>query len=648
MLNRILLLGTAALLCGAVPHSAWAVDFYVAPNGNDSWSGALQKPDSTQTDGPFATLAQAVRASRDWKKGNPSQSARILLDSGTYWLDSTLDLFAVDSGLTIAASPGERPVLSGGRRIGGWKKSSGSLWEAPLPEAKTGGWDFRILTINGEWRPRARLPEKGTFTHLSRFEVRWMSSTGGGWQVQPTREQLTQLQYNPDDLGRWLNLDNAEVSVYHMWDMSLMKPVANDRATHTLTFAYPGEHPPGAFGINDYIVWNIPEGLKEPGQWYLDRAQGRLVYWPKEGEDMARAEVLAPTTANLIRISGYKDMPVSDVTLEGLSFTLANAPLVKGGFGALDLQGALSLSHTKDCRLSHLHLFQTAGYGIQATGSDGLQVRDCLIEETGAGGIRAEGNGIILSGNRVRKVGLVYPSGIAMDVGGGKGARILHNSIQDCTYDGILNGAGESLIEKNRIYLVMQELHDGGAIYSGFCQGVTIRGNWASNITNMGGYGSSAYYLDEQSAGCLVEDNLSVNVTRPSQNHMAHDNVLRHNLFIITGDGMLNFARCKGYSLEGNVIEGDGKINFTAPPDGVTSTPRNVIDSAKGDITWQTLADYNVQNTEPFAPKDGTVVADPLLVNKKPGAYEFGAGSPALKLGIKPIDNSDAGSDSGL
>jgi hypothetical protein len=628
---------------------ARAVDFYTAPNGNDAWSGISEKPNLLGTDGPFATLPRALKAARDFKNLNPSLSVRLLLAGGTYLLDSTLDLFASDSGLTIAACPGETAVLSGGRRIGGWKKGKGPLWVAPLPEAQQGSWDFRMLSVNGELRARARLPEKGTFSDLNRFEVKWMSTTGGGWQVKPTIAQMTQLQYSPTDLGPWLDLQDAEVSVYHMWDMSLMKPVSLDDNSHILTFAYPGEHPPGAFGINDYIVWNVPEGLKEPGQWFLDRSHARLVYWPKEGEDMAKAEVWAPVVSNLIRITGYQDMPVSEISLEGLSLTLANAPLIKGGFGASDVEGAVSLAHTRDCRLRGLHLFQVAGYGVQGMDCGGLAVRDCLIEETGAGGVRAGGKGIVLSGNRVKKIGLLYPSGVGLYVNEGDGAQILHNLVEDCPYDGIINSAGGSLIEKNRIERVMQELHDGGAIYSGFCHGVTIRGNWAADITNMGGYGSSAYYLDEQSSGCLVEDNLTVNVTRPSQNHMAHDNILRHNLFIITGDGMLNFARCQGYVLEGNVISGDGKINFTAPSGGITSMPHNIIYSATKDISWQTLDDqYAVQSTAPFTPQEGTRVYNPLLTNPKPGDYGFGPDSPALKLGIKPIDNSDAGPVSGF
>ena len=77
--------------------------------------------------------------------------------------------------------------------------------------------------------------------------------------------------------------------------------------------------------------------------------------------------------------------------------------------------------------------------------------------------------------------------------------------------------------------------------------------------------------------------------------------------------------------------------------------PRNVIYSATKDISWQTLDDqYDVQSTAPFAPQEGTRVYNPLLTNPKPGDYGFGPDSPALKLGIKPIDNSDAGPVSGF
>lgn len=42
--------------------SAATADFYIAPNGNDAWSGTLAAPNTSATDGPFATLSRAQLA----------------------------------------------------------------------------------------------------------------------------------------------------------------------------------------------------------------------------------------------------------------------------------------------------------------------------------------------------------------------------------------------------------------------------------------------------------------------------------------------------------------------------------------------------------------------------------------------------------
>ena len=70
-----------------------------------------------------------------------------------------------------------------------------------------------MLVVNGRFCRRARLPETGTFTHLSRFKVPWMSTTGGGWKRKPTKQELHTLKYRPEDLGPWLDVNNAEVAV---------------------------------------------------------------------------------------------------------------------------------------------------------------------------------------------------------------------------------------------------------------------------------------------------------------------------------------------------------------------------------------------------------------------------------------------------
>ena len=55
-----------------------------------------------------------------------------------------------------------------------------------------------------------------------------------------------------------------------------------------------------------YYVENVREALDAPGEWYLDRKTGVLLYWPREGEDMAKAEVVAPVLGELVRIVGER------------------------------------------------------------------------------------------------------------------------------------------------------------------------------------------------------------------------------------------------------------------------------------------------------------------------------------------------------
>ena len=55
---------------GCVTASGYAApeaDLYVAPDGNDAWSGKLSAPNLPRTDGPLATLTRArdlIRAAR--------------------------------------------------------------------------------------------------------------------------------------------------------------------------------------------------------------------------------------------------------------------------------------------------------------------------------------------------------------------------------------------------------------------------------------------------------------------------------------------------------------------------------------------------------------------------------------------------------
>ena len=87
---------------------------------------------------------------------------------------------------------------------------------APISGVADGPWDFRMLAGNGRFCKRALLPREGAVEHLTSFDVPWMSTTGGGWKRKPTDQELTTMQYRPEDLGPWFDVKNAELTIYYM------------------------------------------------------------------------------------------------------------------------------------------------------------------------------------------------------------------------------------------------------------------------------------------------------------------------------------------------------------------------------------------------------------------------------------------------
>jgi hypothetical protein len=146
-----------------------------------------------------------------------------------------------------------------------------------------------------------------------------LPAVAGHWERQPTREELTTMPYDPKDIPATLDVRNAEVRLYHMWAESLVGVATNDTQRHALILSSEPAWPPGALNRRKYVIYNTREGMTHPGQWYLDRTAGRLVYWPRAGEDMAKMKIIAPTTERVISLAGKRDKPVQRITLRGLS-----------------------------------------------------------------------------------------------------------------------------------------------------------------------------------------------------------------------------------------------------------------------------------------------------------------------------------------
>src|SRR5438128_3309402 len=147
--------GLPALLALALP--CFAADFYVSPQGNDSWSGTLDSPNAAGMDGPFASIAKAQSAVQSLKAAHPNTPITIMLRGGTYYLPlsptspGALSFSSADSGadagrITWTNFPNETPVINGGIPIGTawnseWTNEGNGLWSIPVPD-RTANFEF--------------------------------------------------------------------------------------------------------------------------------------------------------------------------------------------------------------------------------------------------------------------------------------------------------------------------------------------------------------------------------------------------------------------------------------------------------------------------------------------------------------------------
>src|SRR5579872_6158455 len=169
--NLFVLLFPGLMFTGASQNSSQAVhdagphaDFFVSPQGNDSWSGKLSLPNSTQSDGPFASFDKARASASILYRAAPSQRRKepvvVMFRGGDYFVQSSVEFSAQDSGserlpIVYQNYPGEGPRISGGVRVRNWTKLEGSeRWQTTLPASTL---YFEQMFYNGQRRLRPRL-----------------------------------------------------------------------------------------------------------------------------------------------------------------------------------------------------------------------------------------------------------------------------------------------------------------------------------------------------------------------------------------------------------------------------------------------------------------------------------------------------------
>jgi parallel beta-helix repeat protein len=660
-------------------------DFFVSPQGNDAWSGSLAEQNRAGTDGPFRTVARAQQAVRKLKtKDALTQPVRVALRGGTYFLDGPLTFTSEDSGVPeegrggqteaperpviYAAYGGERPVLSGGCRITGWREeqvNGRKAWAASIPEVQRGEWYFRQLFVNGSRRMRPRLPKHGLF----RIEEAVGARFGDDWN-ETIQRGSDRFIYAKGDLRPWHNLQDVEITVLARWESVTVKIKELEESKRLVIFDRNSER-----RMTDdfkdvgapYYVENVFEALKEPGQWYLDRPAGRLYYLPLPGERMETADVIAPYLVDLVRIEGGAE-PVQCMQFEGIAFAHTEWPVppdVAAVYqSATKVPAAVTLRGAEKVRFEGCTFEQLGTHGLGLIdGCRDVEIAGCDLHDLGAGGIMIRDN---CRRNTVRDceisyTGVLFHGSAGIMIGKSSGNKVVHNHIHDLTWMGVSVGwtwgYGESdgygnIIEYNHIHDLGKGelLSDIGGIYTlGVSPGTRIRYNLIHDIRKRG-YGGWGIYLDEGSTDILVENNLVYRAQSAGfHQHYGRDNLLRNNIFALNTEQQIQRTRAedhRSFIFEQNIVYADASPMVTDQewtPEGA-DFERNLYFDASGtpDFAGKTFEEWQAMGMDA-----GSVVADPLFVDPGSGDFRLRPDSPAFALGFKEFDLSTVGVRSG-
>ncbi|MFV2069425.1 MAG: right-handed parallel beta-helix repeat-containing protein, partial [Pirellulales bacterium] len=565
------------------------VDFYVAPDGNDTWSGTVPAPNRQKTDGPFATIGRAQEAVRELKTfvykdkqepiekrwiGSPHKFGEgrdivVLVRGGTYLLREPLTFAPEDGGercetnlpsgafeyhklkdyfVTYAAYPGETPVFSGGARVGPWAKED-RLWVTSVEGVKAEGF-----VVNGRSQRLARTPNDGYYTAP---------------EMTPSTRAF---RFRPGQLRAWPDMEENRIVMLLRWHTGMNSIARIDEQQRTAHLREPQK------GIRvvppRYYVENVLALLDAPGEWFFDRRTNRLSYLPASGlQDPNSARTIVPVLSRLMAVEGRPGKPVRNLRVYGLEFEAA----VAGGH-------AVSFQYAHRCELVGATVRAVGGIGVYVgKGCYHNRILENRVLQADRGGIAVEGNPhpdkwfdivreTVVSHNFVADCG-----GRSISATNCLDTVIAHNEVTRNRGRTAIKVGGWSNLEEaidggyrvqfNHVHHVQQQADDSGAITTaGLTYDSVVRANLIHDV-HAGFFNDNvAIWFDNMSSGWRAEDNIYYNLGQGQMKLCASnlvDNVYKNNTLIeppanrpegtIDGMPILEFGDVRTTSYEGEV-----------------------------------------------------------------------------------------------
>jgi hypothetical protein len=547
--------------------------FFVAPDGSDDHPGTIEQP--------FASLRAAQQAVRDLRSGAdlPANGVQIYLRKGIYPIAETLQWGTEDSGtpdrpVIWQAYQEEEVILTGGRVVPAFtpvqdaqvrerlqEKARKNVLQADLRalgitdfgELKKSGFGrdteptalelfFRGLPMtlarypNEGWLTIPAVPQSGTLQYQGD-----VANMGANFNGIPGGRHYGRISYDDDRPRNWQARSDIWMHGYWTWDWADMyeRIESIDLDKREIHIAKPYHH----YGYRQgqrYYYRNVLEELDQPGEWYLDRENGILYFWPPEA--VQSNDVLV----SLLKTPIMRLENAAHLSFRGLIFEASRGT-------AVEIAGGNHV-HVAGCTFRNL-----GNYAIRIEGGSNHHIQSCDIYEVGDGGVYADGGerASLQAGNHkvenchIHHYSRINRTGRPAITLKGVGNTLSHNLIHDAPHMGVWFEGNEHILEYNEIHDVAKETGDVGAFYIGrdwTCRGNVIKHNYFHHLHGPGLHGVMAVYLDDWSSGTTIYGNVFYKSGRSAFIGGGRDNTVENNLFIACEPSVHVDARGLGWA----------------------------------------------------------------------------------------------------
>ena len=547
------------LLVFLAPCSLWAqhhVRYYVSLKGNDSFAGTIEKP--------FATAEGARLAVRKHIKEHPHDTITIFFRKGVYSFKQSFSLNSLDSGnettpVTYCAYPNEEVKFSGGISIPVSKAiniTDRKILDRLVPEARKnilqvnlrtlGLNDFGILKPKGFGRPSSAAAMELFCNEQAMKLSRWPNDSlvpigkvldpGSIPRNGDSSQRGGKFTYAVTRPARWKEANEIWISGFFRYGFAddAVRIAKLDTINKTITTARETIY--GFEGGKEFQRWfafNLLEEIDQPGEYFIDRDNGMLYFYPPAGKlSSISLSILETPLVSLLNASHIVFQNIIFENSRGIGIYIEKGKDILIENCTIRNMGMMGISFGREIKP-----FESREAGA------GHVVKDCDIYNTGSGGIilsggdrltLKKGNNQILNCrihdfNRLERS---YKAGVNIE---GVGNIIRNNEIFNCPGSAIYLHGNDHLIELNNIHHAVTDGNDMGAVYYGRDpteQGNKIRNNFFHHIGNDHGM-IMAVYHDDGACGMEVTGNVFYKAgSRTVMIGGGNDNIYRNNIFI--------------------------------------------------------------------------------------------------------------------